>query len=76
MKLKNRVLGRTILKAVKTFPAVVLTGPRQSGKTTLFKMLFSKTHTFVSLEDPDVRMRAREDPLGFFESAQTSFSYR
>jgi len=65
MKLKDRVLGKTVLKAVKTFPAVVLTGPRQSGKTTLFKMLFSKTHTFVSLEDPDVRIRAKEDPRAF-----------
>ena len=65
MKLKTRILAKTILKAAKTFPAVVLTGPRQSGKTTLFKMLFSKTHTFVSLEDPDVRIRAKEDPAGF-----------
>ncbi len=65
MKLKARILARTILNAVKTFPAVVLSGPRQSGKTTLFKMLFSKTHTFVSLEDPDVRIRAKEDPVGF-----------
>ncbi len=65
MKLKQRVLERTILKAIETFPAVVLTGPRQSGKTTLFKMLFSKTHTFVNLENPDVRVRAREDPNAF-----------
>jgi predicted AAA+ superfamily ATPase len=53
MKLKARILEQTILKAIKTFPALVVTGPRQSGKTTLFKMLFSKTHTLVSLEDPD-----------------------
>jgi len=65
MKLKQRVISKTILKAVKTFPAVVLTGPRQSGKTTLLKMLFSGTHNFVSLEDPDVRIRAKEDPIGF-----------
>lgn len=65
MKLKARVLARTIFKAIKTFPAIVLTGPRQSGKTTLFKMLFSETHTFVSLEDPDVRLRAKEDPVAF-----------
>lgn len=65
MKLKERVLAKTILKAVKTFPAVVLTGPRQSGKTTLLKMLFSKTYDFVSLENPDVRIRAKEDPIGF-----------
>ncbi len=65
MKLKARVLEKTILKAIKTFPAIVVTGPRQSGKTTLFKMLFSKTHTLVSLEDPDIRIRAKEDPIGF-----------
>jgi len=65
MKLKARVLEQTILKAIKTFPALVVTGPRQSGKTTLFKMLFPKTHTLVSLEDPDVRIRAKEDPVGF-----------
>lgn len=65
MKLKSRILEKTIFKAIKTFPAVVVTGPRQSGKTTLFRMLFSKTHAFISLEDPDIRVRAREDPRGF-----------
>lgn len=65
MELKRRTLAQTIIKAAKTFPAIVLSGPRQSGKTTLFKMLFSKTHTFVSLEEPEVRIRAKEDPLGF-----------
>jgi hypothetical protein len=61
------MLARTILKAMKSFPAIVVTGPRQSGKTTLLKMLFSKTHRFVTLEDPDVRIRAKEDPLHFLE---------
>ncbi|MBI3291291.1 MAG: ATP-binding protein [Elusimicrobia bacterium] len=65
MNIKPRVLAGTILRAMKTFPAVVVTGPRQSGKTTLCRMLFSKTHRFVSLEDPDVRVRAKEDPVSF-----------
>ena len=65
--MKPRALARTILKALKSFPAIVVTGPRQSGKTTLLKMLFSKTHRFVTLEDPDIRIRAREDPLRFLE---------
>jgi len=65
MKYKNRVLANTINRAIKTFPAVVVTGPRQAGKTTLYRVLFSKTHNFVSLEDPDVRVRAKEDPLNF-----------
>lgn len=43
----------------------MLTGSRQSGKTTLFQMLFSKGHNFVSLEDSDIRIRAKEDPKGF-----------
>ncbi|MCM8787256.1 MAG: ATP-binding protein [Candidatus Omnitrophica bacterium] len=66
MKFRPRTLEKVILKAIKSFPAIVITGPRQSGKTTLFKMLFSKTHNFVSLEDPDIRIRAREDPRAFF----------
>ncbi len=65
MEFKPRVLAKTIYKAIKTFPAVILTGPRQSGKTTLLKMLFANTHTYISLESPDVRLRAREDPIGF-----------
>ncbi len=65
--MKPRILSHTIKKAIKTFPAVVVTGPRQSGKTTLLKILFSKSHRFVSLENPDIRIRAKEDPLGFLE---------
>jgi len=65
INVKPRILAKTIRKAAKTFPAIVVTGPRQSGKTTLLKMLFPKTHDFESLEDPDKRMRAKEDPRGF-----------
>jgi len=65
--MKPRILGKVILKALKSFPAILVTGPRQSGKTTLLKWLFSRTHRFVTLEDPDVRIRAKEDPLYFLE---------
>ena len=65
--MKERVLASTIFKAIQTFPGVVITGPRQSGKTTLLKMLFSDTHKFVTLEDPDIRIRAKEDPRAFLD---------
>ncbi len=65
MNYKNRILANTINRAIQTFPAIVVTGPRQSGKTTLYKMLFSKTHNYVSLEDPNIRIRVKEDPLNF-----------
>jgi uncharacterized protein len=46
------------------YPVVTLTGPRQSGKTTLAKALFPSV-PYVTLEDPDVRRYATEDPRGF-----------
>lgn len=65
---KHRILEQTIRRAITTFPAVVITGPRQSGKTTLLRELFGASHRYVSLEDPDVRIRAKEDPVGFLNA--------
>jgi len=60
-----RILEKTLRKAMKTFPAVLVTGPRQSGKTTLLSERFKATHRFVSLENPDIRARVIDDPIGF-----------
>ena len=60
-----RTLEQTIRTATKTFPATLVTGPRQSGKTTLLKERFGKSHRFISLEDPDLRRMIEEDPRGF-----------
>lgn len=63
----QRSLEPILRKAVSEFPAVVLTGPRQSGKTTLLKHLFGNRYQYVSLDLPDVRAASVEDPRGFLE---------
>ncbi len=60
-----RTLSGLLETAVQGFPAVLVTGPRQSGKTTLLRTRFEATHRYVSLEAPHVRERALADPVGF-----------
>ena len=67
----KRSIEPVLKQAVKEFPAVVLVGPRQSGKTTLLRYLFGERFKYVSLEPPDVRITAIEDPRGFIEMYQS-----
>lgn len=60
----NRIAEKTIRNLLRGFPIVTLTGPRQSGKTTLAKAVF-KNKPYVSLEEPDVRQASKEDPRSF-----------
>ncbi|WP_461394513.1 ATP-binding protein [Deferrisoma sp.] len=63
----ERSLETVIRRAAAEFPAVVVTGPRQSGKTTLLQHAFGSRYGYVSLELPDVRAAAAADPRMFLE---------
>lgn len=60
----ERDLATTLLDASQYFPVLCVTGPRQSGKSTLIKHIFNGYRRFT-LEDYDVRSIAQNDPLGF-----------
>lgn len=59
-----RHISDQILEAATQYPAVAVTGPRQSGKTTLCRELFPD-YAYANLEKPETRQFAQEDPNGF-----------
>ena len=63
----KRKIEDTILKISDTFPVLLLTGPRQSGKTTMLTHLSGDTRKYVTLDDPDDRMFAKKEPSAFLE---------
>ncbi|MBO9617318.1 MAG: ATP-binding protein [Dyadobacter sp.] len=65
-----RLAASKIGQLAATFKSVAVTGPRQSGKTTLAKSLFPGK-AYLSLENPDVRRFALEDPRGFLSRYQS-----
>ncbi len=60
----TRDIAAKLTEAAQTWPSITLTGPRQSGKTTLCRALFPQ-HQYETLEAPDVRAFAAEDPRAF-----------
>lgn len=62
-----RSIAPLLQRSCNDFPATLLTGPRQSGKTTLLKSMFPQ-FKYVSLEEPDLLLRLKEDPKGFLKS--------
>ena len=62
-------MGALLLEASRHYPALVLTGPRRAGKTTLLRNLFPKAR-YILLEDPDIQARVRNDPRAFLDGLQ------
>ena len=63
----KRYLERVIKEASKTFRVILLTGPRQVGKTTLLQHIEPDARSYVSLDDLNNRLLAQEDPKGFID---------
>ena len=63
----TRAVESRLTAAANQFPVVVLTGPRQTGKTTTLAKLFPNHH-YRTLDDPVLRLRAVEDPAGFVDT--------
>jgi len=62
-----RTLEKTVKQASKSFPAVMVTGPRQVGKSTLLEMCAEKSRLYVSLDAMDRRKLAKTDPALFLQ---------
>lgn len=62
----NRAMSEAVKEAFRYFPVITITGPRQSGKTTIIRNLFSDLH-YYSLENLDTLSFAQNDPIAFLK---------
>ena len=69
MRYIPRSLTKPLREAAVAFPALILTGPRRSGKTTLLRRCFPEA-SYHLLEDPDTIARIRSDPRSFLDSVR------
>ena len=63
----KRAIEDSVMRISKTFPVLLVTGPRQVGKTTLLTRLADESRSYVTLDDPDIRSLARNDPALFMQ---------
>jgi predicted AAA+ superfamily ATPase len=64
----TRMLSESLKKATETFPVVLLTGPRQTGKTTHFEHGIDGIRSIVSMDNPGILAAAKKDPALFFKT--------
>jgi uncharacterized protein len=67
----GRTLAHSVRQAAATFPVVVVTGPRQCGKTTMLRSMFDASHHYVTLDQPELVARADADPVSFLRDHPT-----
>ena len=70
MNVTGRTLEKEVMRSARAFSAIILTGPRRAGKTTLLKHLFPRA-SYHLLEDIDVVARVKADPKGFLQEVRT-----
>lgn len=63
----KRAIEDTVIKVSGMFPVLLVTGPRQVGKTTMLQNLSTPNRKYVTLDDPDVRYLAKHDPALFMQ---------
>ena len=67
----QRTLAKTIKEINRSFSVILLTGPRQVGKTTLLEMCATEKRQYVTLDDLDIRQMAQNDPGLFIQTYKT-----
>ena len=70
MKYLHRLIESVVKKQLKQFPAVIVSGPRQSGKSTLLEKTFPN-YKYVTFDDPILREQAKSDPNLLLDNAGT-----
>lgn len=67
----DRILSSLLENATRTFPVVLITGPRQVGKTTIFENCIELERTMLTLDDPKILALAKGDPTMFLQTYKT-----
>ncbi|MCC7541177.1 MAG: ATP-binding protein [Deltaproteobacteria bacterium] len=70
MQFVPRLIANELRRASRAFGAIIVTGPRRAGKTTLLRRLFPNA-SYHLLEDPDLVARVRDDARGFLDGVRT-----